>query len=148
MRASVAIFISAVFLFFGVLNISRQKNKTRALEEAVRFISEIKNGVRFKNLDFDGMCSMLLSGSFPYLKISESEIVLSDFADKRARLIFKEFSGGLGRTDKEGQLLLCDEYSEKLKHLLARQLNKESERVQISASLSILGALCAFIFFV
>ena len=139
--------LSLAFAVIGILRVEAQKKKTRALEEAVEFIAGIRNELRFKNSDYSAICEYVEKGGFRFLKLENGEIALSSLAGEESSLLFSEFSKKIGTTDCDGQLSICDEYKERLQLSLDGQRKREKEKVQVDASVSLLGAVCSFIFF-
>lgn len=147
MKLFLALILSSSFVFIGFLSAERQRKCTKALGNAVDFISTVKTELRFKNADFSSICRLLDNGSFSFLSSENETISLSTVAGEENTLVFSEFIKRIGTTDGEGQILLCDEYKEKLFSAYEAQKKKEREKIQVNSSLSLLGALCSFIFF-
>ena len=67
MKLFLALILSSSFVFIGFLSAERQRKCTKALGNAVDFISAVKTELRFKNADFSSICRLLDNGSFSFL---------------------------------------------------------------------------------
>ena len=54
-----SIILAVAFILLGVNRIINIKKNTEALYEAVRFISSVKNNIRYLSMDYDKLFAML-----------------------------------------------------------------------------------------
>ncbi len=147
MKPIFSFFLSLCFVAIGFGNAFRQKKCTKALEEAVKFISTVRNQVRFQRAEFKEIYDNAKAENYSFILLENERISLKEYAGEKNIKQFSDFVNKIGTTDEEGQISLCDEYYEKLSNSLKEQAGNEQEKIQVHTSLSVLAALCVFIFF-
>ena len=136
-----------MFLFSGVLNVTRQMRITNALDEIVRFISLVKIEVHYTTADFENIFLKGKSQNYKYLSFSDNQIFLNKSVGRNFCADFNSFIDKIGTTDEEGQINICEEYKGRFEEFLTKRKVKEKEKLQVNTALSLFGALSVLIFF-
>ncbi len=147
MKFFFSIVLAVGFVSIGLGNACRQKKCTQALEEAVEFIINVKNQVRFQRAEYLSIYNASKTENYKFITLENEQIFLTEYAGTKNVKEFSDFINKIGTTDEDGQLSLCDEYYEKLSNSLKAQSLREQEKIQVNTALSVLAALCVFIFF-
>lgn len=134
-------------LVAGGLDICKQKRKTCALDEIVRFILYAKSELHYRKPDIENLYCSASKQDYVYLSFTDYTVKPDDICDSVIKKEFAEFVGRLGTTDTEGQLALCDEYANRFTRKLTERRQKEKSKIQISAALSLLSAMCVLVLF-
>ena len=142
------ILASLSMLFAGGADIYKQKKKREVLDEIVRFISFVKGEIHYRSPDLASLFKSANEQNYSYLTFSEYQAYSDNMCDETVRREFSEFLNRLGTTDTEGQLALCDEYSNRFNERLSELKQNEKSKIQTSAALSILGSMCVLIIFI
>ena len=143
------VFVVAIaIVFFGIYDFLKYKRSVSALEEAVKLFNLFKNEIRYKGSDYYALCNAGEKESFKYLHFDNTTISVSDIYDERIKTEFSYFAEKIGTTDVEGQLSVCNQAVERLNEFLKEYRKKESSKLQVNMSLSILGALSMIIIFI
>jgi hypothetical protein len=144
-----AVFVAAVsVLLFGVYDYLKYKKCINALEEAVKLFNLFKNEIYYQGSDYNALCRLGENQGFRVLAFKDSAILLQGVEDKQIQKEFSYFVEKIGTTDIEGQLAVCTEAVDKLSTILNERTKKESSKLQVNMSLSILGALSMIIIFI
>lgn len=143
------VFVVAIaIVFFGIYDFLKYKRSVSALEEAVKLFNLFKNEIRYKGSDYYALCNAGEKESFQYLHFDNTTISVGDIYDERIKTEFSYFAEKIGTTDVEGQLSVCNQAVERLNEFLKEYRKKESSKLQVNMSLSILGALSMIIIFI
>ena len=147
MKMLFSVFLAFSFLGIGIAGVLKQKNYTRSLEEAVRFIGFVKTELHYRRSDFISIFESGCEKGYKNIHFENQQIRLDKTAGGINVKEFSDFVECIGTTDESGQFALCDEYSARFGERLKNQLKKESEKIQVNTALSVLGALCVLILF-
>ena len=147
MKTVFVLLLATLFLFSGALNVLKQVDTTKALEEIIRFISLVKTEVHYTTADFVKIFLKGKAQNYKYLSFYDNQIFLIKSAGERINEDFNSFINKIGTTDEEGQLNICQEYKERFEEILRKRKIKEKEKLQVNTALSIFGALSVLIFF-
>ncbi len=131
----------------GILNFSEQRKITMTLDEIVRFISFVKAELNYRSTDFDNLFLKGEKQNYKFISFSGGDIMADSSIGKRYSEEFSAFVSGIGTTDETGQLALCDEYSSRFCRYFDERRVKEKEKIQVNAAVTVLGAVCVFVFF-
>ena len=147
MKTVFVLLLATLFLFSGALNVLKQVDTTKALEEIIRFISLVKTEVHYTTADFEKIFLKGKAQNYKYLSFYDNQIFLNKSAGERINEDFNSFINKIGTTDEDGQLNICQEYKERFEEILRKRKLKEKEKLQVNTALSIFGALSVLIFF-
>ena len=147
MKTVFVLLLATLFLFSGALNVLKQVDTTKALEEIIGFISLVKTEVHYTTADFEKIFLKGKAQNYKYLSFYDNQIFLNKSAGERINEDFNSFINKIGTTDEEGQLNICQEYRERFEEILRKRKLKEKEKLQVNTALSIFGALSVLIFF-
>lgn len=147
MKTVFVLLLATLFLFSGALNVLKQVDTTKALEEIIGFISLVKTEVHYTTADFEKIFLKGKAQNYKYLSFYDNQIFLNKSAGERINEDFNSFINKIGTTDEEGQLNICQEYKERFEEILRKRKLKEKEKLQVNTALSIFGALSVLIFF-
>lgn len=147
MKTFFVIALAIMFLFSGVLNVTRQMRITNALDEIVRFINLVKTEVHYTTADFENIFLKGKSQNYKYLSFSDNQIFLNKSVGGDFCADFNSFIDKIGTTDEEGQINICEEYKGRFEEFLTKRKVKEKEKLQVNTALSLFGALTVLIFF-
>ena len=147
MKTVFVLLLSTLFLLSGALNVLKQVDTTKALEEIIGFISLVKTEVHYTTADFEKIFLKGKAQNYKYLSFYDNQIFLNKSAGERINEDFNSFINKIGTTDEEGQLNICQEYKERFEEILRKRKLKEKEKLQVNTALSIFGALSVLIFF-
>lgn len=147
MKTVFVLLLATLFLFSGALNVLKQVDTTKALEEIIGFISLVKTEVHYTTADFEKIFLKGKAQNYKYLSFYDNQIFLNKSAGERINEDFNSFINKIGTTDEEGQLNICQEYKERFEEILRKRKIKEKEKLQVNTALSIFGALSVLIFF-
>ena len=147
MKTVFVLLLATLFLFSGALNVLKQVDTTKALEEIIRFISLVKTEVHYTTADFEKIFLKGKAQNYKYLSFYDNQIFLNKSAGERINEDFNSFINKIGTTDEDGQLNICQEYKERFEEILRKRKIKEKEKLQVNTALSIFGALSVLIFF-
>ncbi len=136
--------LAGCFLLLGINRISTIKKSTSALNEAVSFITMVKNNIRFSMMDYDNLIECAKKEGYLYISF-ENGVALSKNTTRKAQADFLRFINKIGTTDETGQLTLCDEYLERFKGYYNESASNEKGRVKVVGALSALSVVCAFL---
>lgn len=145
MRAVIVFLTAFGFLVIGAYDILKQKRKTNALDEIVRFSSFIKGELNFRTSDFESLINSAQKQKYQYIKFEELKIYPDECCDDKLKTEFMQFVNRIGTTDTDGQIALCDEYISRFSEKLCERKENEKSKIQVSAALSVLSALCVII---
>ncbi len=148
MKTGTVFVVVAAIVLFGVYDYLKYKKAINALEEAVKLFNLFKNEIYYKGSDCNALCKLGSSQGFKNLVFKDSKIILQGVDDKQIQKEFTYFAEKIGTTDIEGQLSVCTEAVNKLSSVLNERAKKESSKLQVNMSLSILGALSMIIIFI
>ena len=147
MKTVFVLLLATLFLFSGALNVLKQVDTTKALEEIIGFISLVKTEVHYTTADFEKIFLKGKAQNYKYLSFYDNQIFLNKSAGERINEDFNSFINKIGTTDEDGQLNICQEYKERFEEILRKRKIKEKEKLQVNTALSIFGALSVLIFF-
>lgn len=147
MKTVFVLLLATLFLFSGALNVLKQVDTTKALEEIIGFISLVKTEVHYTTADFEKIFLKGKAQNYKYLSFYDNQIFLNKSAGEIINGDFNSFINKIGTTDEEGQLNICQEYKERFEEILRKRKIKEKEKLQVNTALSIFGALSVLIFF-
>lgn len=145
MKSAVAACTALLFLAVGLYDILKEKRKTVAIDEIVRFVNFVKNEVHYRASDLETLITYAASQNYRYIKFEEFSILPYDLCDEKVRSEFSRFADSIGTTDVQGQLALCDEYLNRFSEILVQRKQKEKSKIQVNTALSVLSALCIII---
>lgn len=147
MKTISVLFLSAMFVASGALNVLKQMKTTKALDEIVRFINLVKTEVHYTAADFEKIIQKGIAQNYKYLSFSDNQIYLDKSVGVKLSEDFNGFISKIGTTDDIGQLNICQEYKDRFEDILRKRKSKEKERLQVNTALSLFGALTVLIFF-
>lgn len=139
---------AALLLIAGGVDIYKQKRKTCVLDEIVRFVLYVKSELHYRTPDLETLFECAGKQNYSYLKFSSCNVQPDDMCDEGIKKELAEFVSRLGTTDTDGQLALCDEYAARFSEKLLERKHSEKSKIQISAALSILSAMCVLVLFI
>ncbi len=148
MKTGTVFIAAAAIILFGVYDYLKYKRSINALNEAVKLFNLFKNEIYYKGSDYNALCKSGVSQGFKNLIFKDSAILLYGVDDKQVQNEFLYFTEKIGTTDIEGQIAVCTEAIDKLGSILNERTKKESSKLQVNMSLSILGALSMIIIFI
>lgn len=137
--------VALSFLAVGIYDVFKEKRKTVALDEIVRFVSFIKGELRYRTSDFETLVDSAKKQKYQYIKFDGLKILPDDFCDETVKSEFFQFINRIGTTDADGQISLCDEYISRFSEMLTQRKQKEKSKIQVNTALSVLSALCVII---
>lgn len=142
-----AVTVSAAFLLLAVggYDVLKQKRKTLALDEIVRFIMFVKSEVHYRASDFETLITSASKQNYRFINFDGLNILPDAICDENVKTEFICFINRIGTTDSYGQLALCDEYLNRFSEILAERKQKEKSKTQVNVALSVLSALCIII---
>ncbi len=140
--------IALGLLLLGMGASLKQKRKTAILSEIVDFILFIRLELQYRATDSESLGIMLQNENFKYIQKAGGVFCLSGMVDEKTLGCFNAFINHLGTTDRDGQLSLCDEYSDKFAAILDEHKQCEKSKIQVNTALSVFGALCVVILFI
>ena len=147
MKMFFSLVMAISFVYFCVCDSQKQKNKTRLLDEVVRFIGFVKSELNYRNSDYESLYEISRGEGYKYITFEDKKIGLDRCADDKVSAEFSAFIEKIGTTDGEGQLSMCEEYRERFADILEVQRQKEKEKLRVNTAVSVMGALSVFIFF-
>lgn len=139
-----SVLLSVVFVLLGVNRIVNIKKTTLALYEAVKFISSVKNNIRFLSMDYVTIIENAIKENYSYITFEE-QISISDCVGEKIKGEFLSFVSKIGTTDEDGQLSLCDEYIERFKDFYKESASKEKAKVNVVGAISALCVVCVLV---
>lgn len=145
MKFVMVLCVALMFLAVGIYDVFKEKRKTVALDEIVRFVSFIKGELRYRTSDFETLVDSAKKQKYQYIKFDGLKILPDDFCDETVKSEFFQFINRIGTTDADGQISLCDEYISRFSEMLTQRKQKEKSKIQVNAALSVLSALCVII---
>ena len=145
MKTVIVFFVAFSFLAVGVYDVFKEKRKTVALDEIVRFISFIKGELHYRTSDFETLVNSAKKQKYQYIKFDGLKIIPDEFCEKTVKSEFFQFVNRIGTTDTDGQISLCDEYISRFSDLLTQRKQNEKSKIQVNTALSVLSALCVII---
>ena len=128
-------------LLLGLGASLRQKRKSAILSEIVDFIRFIRLELQYRATDSETLGLMLQKENFKYIQKTDGGFRLSESVDEKVLGCFNSFINHLGTTDREGQLSLCDEYSDKFNALLDTHKQSEKSKIQVNTKTQNSGRL-------
>ncbi|MBO5065916.1 MAG: hypothetical protein J6D06_07385 [Clostridia bacterium] len=143
----IVIFTAVLLLVAGGADIYKQKRKTCVLDEIVRFVLYARSELHYRTPDLENLFISASKQNYSYLSFSDYTVKPDDMCDELVKKDFSEFVSRLGTTDTDGQLSLCDEYASRFTEKLTERKQREKSKIQISAALSILSAMCVLVLF-
>ncbi len=147
MKTFFSLVMAISFVYFCVCDSKKQKNKTRLLDEVVRFVGFVKSELNYRNSDYESLYEISRGEGYKYITFENKKIGLDGCAEDKVSAEFSAFIQKIGTTDGEGQLSMCDEYRERFADILNVQRQKEKEKLRVNTAVSVMGALSVFIFF-
>ena len=145
MKFVMVLCVALMFLAVGIYDVFKEKRKTVALDEIVRFVSFIKGELRYRTSDFETLVDSAKKQKYQYIKFDGLKILPDDFCDETVKSEFFQFINRIGTTDADGQISLCDEYISRFSEMLTQRKQKEESKIQVNTALSVLSALCVII---
>ena len=145
MKFVLVLCVAFSFLAVGIYDVFKEKRKTVALDEIVRFVSFIKGELRYRTSDFETLVDSAKKQKYQYIKFDGLKILPDDFCDETVKSEFFQFINRIGTTDADGQISLCDEYISRFSEMLTQRKQKEKSKIQVNTALSVLSALCVII---
>jgi hypothetical protein len=139
-----SIILAVAFILLGVNRIINIKKNTEALYEAVRFISSVKNNIRYLSMDYVSLVENAVNENYSYITF-HPEITISDCVGEKVKGEFLQFVQKIGTTDEDGQLNFCDEYIERFKGFYNESASKEKSKVNVIGAISVLCVMCALV---
>ena len=139
-----SVLLSVVFVLLGVNRIINIKRNTSALYEAVKFISSVKNNIRYLSMDYVGLVENAKKENYSYISFDDN-ISISDCGGEKIQQEFSSFVQKIGTTDEAGQISLCDEYIESFKAFYKESASKEKARVNVVGAISALCVVCVLV---
>ncbi len=147
MKVILLVILVAGIIGLGAASVTEQKKITKTLDEAVRFISFVKSELNYRASDFEDLFRKGKEQNYRYINFADGEITLDASVGKVYTGEFSDFISNIGTTDETGQLSLCDEYSKRFCRYFDERCEKEKEKIQVNTAVTVLGAVCAVVFF-
>lgn len=144
MNAFSSVILAVVFILLGVNKILNIKKNSEALYETVKFISSVKNNIRYLSMDYDSLLENAKNENYSYITF-EPETKLSDCVGEKRQKEFSQFIEKIGTTDEAGQMNLCDEYIERFKEFYNESISKEKAKVNVVGAISVLCVVCVLV---
>lgn len=145
MKTVIVFFVAFSFLAVGIYDVFKEKRKTVALDEIVRFISFIKGELHYRTSDFETLVNSAKKQKYQYIKFDGLKITPDEFCEETVKSEFFQFVNRIGTTDTDGQISLCNEYISRFSDLLTQRKQNEKSKIQVNTALSVLSALCVII---
>lgn len=145
MKFVMVLCVALTFLAVGIYDVLKEKRKTIALDEIVRFVTFIKGELHYRTSDFENLVNSAKKQKYQYIKFDGLKILPDDFCDETVKSEFFQFINRIGTTDADGQISLCDEYISRFSEMLTQRKQKEKSKIQVNTALSVLSALCVII---
>ncbi len=147
MKIGACILVALSIIAFGVYDCVKFKKVTDVLEEILTLLSVFKNEINYRQSAYAELIQSSQKQGFSHL-FFKGESITFDCNNQNIQKLFSSFLESVGTTDVQGQIAICDEYTEKFTHLLSQQRKKEESKFQVNLSLSFLGALSVIIIFI
>ncbi len=139
--------LSALILISVIKECVRQTKSNKALEEILKIISIFKSEIRYRKSDYSELMTICETAKLKYLKADDNFSFCGNTVNSLYTDDFTDFLNRIGTTDVEGQLSLCDEYSEKFMSYLKEGKEKEKTGGRVNLALSALGSLGVIVVF-
>lgn len=137
-----------LIIVVGYFETVRQRQKTKMLDEAIRLIAYFKTELNFHQSDLDTLYRGAIAHGFKCIHCPDGEFVPCGDFSQEVQIDLRQFLKSIGTSDTQGQLCLCDEYIHRLKGYLEEQRANEKSKIQVTAALSLLGAVSVVVLFV
>lgn len=131
----------------GYKEIVKQRSRTALIDQSVRLISFMRAELNYRRLDCESLYLSARKNGFNCVSFENGVILPCDKFPERVRCELTAFFSSLGTTDADGQLLLCDEYYERIKLLYGEQRSSEKSKVQVDFAVSLLGVFVVIVLF-
>ncbi len=125
----------------GYREIVCQHRKTARIDQAVRLLGFIRTQINYRRSDCEDLYRYALESGFDCLLFDDGRLFPGEEFPEKVEAELVAFFTALGTTDTDGQLLLCDEYYERVKVLYEEQRGEEKSKVQVRFAVSL---LCVF----
>lgn len=139
---------AGAFLALGVFDILRYKKSIAVLDEIISFVRFTQGELRFRSADYYSIMDNAKAQDYKYLHIKDNSITVDGVCNGNTEKDFQRFLQRIGTTDTQGQLLLCEEYLHRFGAAFDEQKDKEKNRLQVNAAISILSAVCVLVLFI
>lgn len=143
----IVLFICVVIIGVGYGKVSKHHANTQLLDEAVRLIGFIKTELNYRRPDCEALYYSACDNGFKCIIFSNGRIETSDAFPESARNELNTFFSSIGTTDADGQLLLCEEYYERIKLIYDEQRGVEKSKIQVDFAVSVLGVFSVIVLF-
>lgn len=147
LKVGACILVALSIISIGLYDCIKVKKTTHLLEEIVDFIGLLKNEINYKKASYPDLMCIGKKQDYTYILFDKHKPEVSDINPDLSKE-FLRFTEQIGTTDEQGQIAICNDYSEKFSRYLKNQRSKETSRLQVNLSLSILGALSVIIIFI
>lgn len=144
MKSLVAVVVAISIIAIGAYDCLKFRKTTIAIEEILKLLNIFRNGINYRKASYADLISTAQSQDFRYISFDKDKMVL-DCTSSCVCSKFDALVENIGTTDVQGQLSICGEFIEGFTHMLAKQRAKESSKMQVNLSLSLLGALTVII---
>lgn len=140
-----AVAAAIIFVLAAFANAAFQKKGTAAVRKAAEFVKFVRTEVRYNCLPSDEILQKARQKRFGELFGENGTPELPSAAGRDAREVFADFCAGIGTTDREGQLEICDCFGERLEEILKTRLLGEKEKIRVNTALCLLGAITVLV---
>ncbi len=147
MKYVIVFFICVVIISVGYGKVSKHHANTQLLDEAVRLIGFMKTELNYRRPDCEALYRSACDNGFKCISFSNGRIEPSDAFFDSVRNELNTFFSLIGTTDADGQLLLCEEYYERIKLVYNEQRGVEKNKIQVDFAVSVLGVFSVIVLF-
>ncbi len=147
MKYIIIIAVCVLIICAGYGEIACQHRKTALIDEAVRLVSFIRTELNYRRPDCEALYHKARQSGFECLSFDCGRLAPCGALPEKVKAELSTFLGSLGTTDADGQLLLCDEYYERIKLLSEEQRTIEKGKVQVDFAISLLGVFSVIVLF-
>lgn len=148
MKAGACFLVALSIILFGVYDCIKFKKNTRITEEILSLLELFKNEINYRKASYSELLQAGEKQGFRYISFQNGKICLSCDNEHTVSKEFSHFTEKIGTTDAQGQVALCEEFTEKLRYILSKQRAVEDSKLQVNLALSFLGAISVIIIFI
>ncbi len=147
MKYIIIIVVCVVIIGGGYHEISYQHRKTTLIDQSVRLIGYIRTQLNYRRSDCETLYRNACDSGFECISFEDGKLVPCGDFPENVRGELNTFFCSLGTTDAEGQILLCDEYYERIKMLSEEQRSAEKSKVLVDFAICFLGVFSVIVLF-
>lgn len=148
MKVGACFIVALSIILFGVYDCMKFKKNTRIIEEILSLLELFKNEINYRKASYSELLQAGEKQGFRYISFQNGKICLDCDDGHMLSREFGHFTEKIGTTDTQGQVALCEEFTEKLRFLLDKQRAGEDSKLQVNLALSFLGAVSVIIIFI